>query len=517
MPQKRTRNTPPARPSATTPPRRASRPASASRPQKAGKPMRGNSSASGAHSARSVTPRTNGPADIEVNVPGAGEVLLTRRHFLYGVAGVAAITALGGGYAYMQSNEDAGDVEVLDVPENAVFTSEDCTQIEDAATAMSLSASVELPYGSLLWANDDIAACLLPTETSKPLAQIALLALGTGTCTTVVSNAVGESEGFEIYDVRACANGIIWTEADILEGVWRVYHASSNGSSIGAPVLAEEGGNDWEMPALAAVGSHAFWQCVPRKDGSAKTEDSLLKRAAFGASDPEIVYASHGRMATAPYAGKSSVTITPRADTSGTYYQLTNIDASSGEVTDALVLPASMKPLEAGYGDTGFTFSFESIYNYGGGIANLGTYVPASKVETGVLSNSVQSSSVAEGEGDEPKTLAEKNALVAASAAKFEALPYSDATWFRFPRTPTAAPSWCGSWFMVKSTSAVCGIDFANKQYFAFDVQNGATDYGDYLASSGSASRVVTYSNIDHTPLGGSQIKQCLVRIWQPL
>ncbi len=444
-------------------------------------------------------------------------MLLTRRHFLYGVAGVAALAALGGGYAYMQSNEDPGDVTTLNVPENAVFTSEDCAQIEDASSVMSLSASVELPYGSLVWANDDIAACLLPTETSKPLAQIALLALGTGNYVTVVSNAVGESEGFEIYDVRACSKGVVWTEADILEGTWRIYHASSDGSSIGTPALAEEGDSDWEMPTLAAVGDHAFWQCIPRKDGPAKSEDSLLKRAAFGSSNSETVYTSHGRMATAPYAGADSVTITPRADTSGTYYQLTNINASTGAVTDALVLPASMKPLEAGFGETGFTFSFESIYNYGGGIANLGTYTPAGEVSTGVLSEGAANPNGSSSTEEEPRTLAENNALSAASTAKFNALSYSGSIWFRFPRTPSAAPSWCGNWFMVKSTSAVCGIDFANKQYFAFDVEDGATDYGDYLASSGSTSRVVTYSNIDHTPLGGTQIKQCLVRIWQPL
>ena len=456
---------------------------------------------------------------MEVNVPGAGEVLLTRRHFLYGVAGIAAVAALGGGYAYMQANEDSGDVSTLNVPESAVFTSDDCAQIEDPSTVMSLSASIELPYGSLIWANDDVAACLLPTETSKPLAQIALFALGTGASTTVVSNAIGEADGFEIYDARACSKGIIWTEADILEGTWRIYHATSDGSSIGEPVLAEEGTTDWEMPSLAAVGGFAFWQCVPQKDGPAKTEDSLLKRAPFGSASTEVVYASHGRMATAPYAGKQSVTITPRANTSGTYYQLTNMDAESGKVTDALVLPASMRPLEAGFGDTGFTFSFESIYNYGGGIANLGTYTPAGEVSTGMLSSQAavatpSSSSATEGQ---PMTLAESNELTAASTAKFDAQPYSGSTWFRFPRTPTAAPAWCGNWFMVKSTSAVCGIDFTNKQYFAFDVKNGATDYGDYLASSGSTSRIVTYSNIDHTPLGGEQIKHCLVRIWQPL
>ena len=33
-----------------------------------------------------------------------------------------------------------------------------------------------------------------------------------------------------------------------------------------------------------------------------------------------------------------------------------------------------MKPLEAGYGNTGFMFSFDAGYQYGGGIASIGTY-----------------------------------------------------------------------------------------------------------------------------------------------
>ena len=62
-------------------------------------------------------------------------------------------------------------------------------------------------------------------------------------------------------------------------------------------------------------------------------------------------------------------------------YQLTRIDAQSASVVDSLVLPSSMKPPAAGSGDTGFMFSFEAIYNFGEGIANLGTYIPANTVQ----------------------------------------------------------------------------------------------------------------------------------------
>ena len=445
-------------------------------------------------------------AGTGITLPGGHEVLLTRRHFLYGAAGLAALVALaGGGYAASQAaSSRGGSLSTLKVPESAVFTSEDCEQIEDPSTAMRLVTTRELPYGSLVWANDDtVAACLMPTDQAKPLSTVGLISLESGTVSTVLKRAVGQDEGFEVYDVRACARGMVWAEADILDGLWRVYAAPSDGSSIGEPVLLEEGTTDWEMPTLAASGDYAWWQVLPRLDGPKKTEASRLSRAPFGSSQAEEVYSSNGRMCTPPCAVDGGVVITPRAATSGTYYQLTRLDAATAEATDAVVLPSSMRPLEATYGPTGFSFAFDAIYNYGDGIKNLGTYVPASAVPTGAPA-------AAEGDEGEPDA-SPLRALGAAGAAA-----YGAATWFRFPRTPTAAPAWCGKWFMVKSTKAVCGIDPETRRYFMLDVRNGTDDYGDYLASTGSGSRVVTFSNIDYTPLEGDQQRCCLVRVWSP-
>lgn len=468
---------------------------------------------------------------MEVKLPGAGEVLLTRRHFLYGVAGVVAIAAIGGGgYAATQlAGSSSDDVTTLEVPEDAVFSSENCTQIEDSSTAMSLVSSQELPYGSLVWANDDdVAVCLLPTETAKPLTQIGLITLESGTYTTVVSNAVGEVEGFEIYDVRACANGMVWTEANILEGTWRVYHASLDGLTAGEPALAEEGDSQWEMPTLAAADGYAFWQTLPQLDGSARLEDSTLKRAAFGSSTSETVYASHGRMACAPCSTREGVVIAPRANTDGTYYQLTYISARTGEVEDALTLPVSMKPYELGYGKTGFSFCFESIYSYGDGIANLGTYTPSADMSDALAQSEAaalaeaeaaasSSSSSTSKETTAQLTLAEQNEQTATRCARHAAEAYGSASWFRFARTPSTSPAWCGDWFMVKSTTNVCGVNLSSGEYFSLDTESGVDDYGDFLASSGTGERVVTYSNIDYTPLSGEQEKHCLVRVWQPV
>lgn len=89
-----------------------------------------------------------------------------------------------------------------------------------------------------------------------------------------------------------------------------------------------------------------------------------------------------GRMSTPVYAYKDGVVITPRANSGNIYYQLTYIDTHD-EVQDSICLPQNMRPLEAGYGKTGFNFSFDAIYNYGEGISNLGTYTPMDKSKNG--------------------------------------------------------------------------------------------------------------------------------------
>ena len=80
---------------------------------------------------------------------------------------------------------------------------------------------------------------------------------------------------------------------------------------------------------------------------------------------------------------------------------------------------------------------------------------------------------------------------------------------------PTTAPAWCGNWLMVKSTSAVCGVDLQGKRYFALSAENGADDYGEWLASEGAGDTVVTYSNIDYTPIGGEAVNCCRVKVWK--
>ena len=405
-------------------------------------------------------------------------ILVSRRKFLYGAVGVGvAAAAIGGGaYAISRSN-DSGDVEYLEVPEEAVTTQETLTAVEDYTERLSQIGEYDLPYGTLVWANsDEVAACLLPTELGSPLTQIGVLLLGSGLMETVLEDAVGTDEHFEVYDVRATENGMVWTEANILAGTWRIYTAKLNGVDMGEPVLADEGGSDYDTPTLTAVDDYAFWQVLPKLPNDAGLTSRVM-RCTFGSAKSDLFFESPRRMACAPYATKGALAICPRLDMGTVYYQLTCLDAKTAKVRDTCTLPSSMVPNDIGYGDNGFAFTFDSIYNYGGGIANLGTYTPLKAVTDG---------------------------------------NYSAASWFSFARTPLTAPAWANGKFIVKSTRPVCAIDLKAGEYAVIDVEDGTETYGEFLASSGVHKTFVTYSNIDHTPVEGDHIHACRVKVWQP-
>lgn len=434
------------------------------------------------------TPRpTQGASQSQQGPPrptASDGTLLSRRRFLYGALGVGALAAaaIGAGAVIASRNgEDDGAVFALSVPTGSVTTLDALTLVEDATTLMRETANVELPFGSLVWAaNDTVAACLMPTETGSPLTRAALISLESAAVTTVLEQAEGRAEGFEIYDVRANEQGIVWTEANILDGVWRIYTATLTGGfgrGIGSPVLADSGGPETQTPSIAAVGPFAFWQVNPQAADKSNTIASTVRRAQLGTADAETVVTSPRRLAAPLYALADAVVFAQRV-VGTTSHQLTKMNAESGEVEDTLVLPRGMAPLHAAYGKSGFMFSFESIYNYGEGISNLGTYAP----RTAVVPDD-----------------------------------YSAAPWFCFGRTPTAAPAWCGKYLIVKSSYSVCGVDLDAGTYFALDVDDGADDYGEYLASTGQGNAIVTFTNIDYQPVGSDAVKTCRVKIRRPV
>ncbi len=414
-------------------------------------------------------------SQVSISLPEGGHFSLTRRQLLIG-AGVAGVAAVGVGVASMVGGGDDDDVTTLEVAEDAVFTLDDipAENVLDDNGPMQLEGEFKLPYGTLVWATPGAsrAACLLPTDSASPLTQVGLLSLSDGTCETVLESPASEERGFDIYEACCDDSGVIWTEANCLTGQWRVYQATHNGSSLGSPVLVDQGESAYEIPSIAVASGRAFWQVLPDANGPASTEDSLLKAASFGQSDVAEIWRSTGRMSTPPYSTGDGIVITPRLSVSGVYHQLTLIDAASGQMMDSLTLPGSMKPLEAGYVNGRFTFSFDGWYSYGDGISQIGTYVPVD--ENGANGGS----------------------------------------WFRFGRTPTAAPAWAGPYLIVKSTMSVAGVDVASRTMFTIECPDGCDDFGEYLAVTGTTDTLVTYIGMPAEE-GSDGEGHTLVRVWR--
>lgn len=424
-----------------------------------------------------------------VHIPtGNTEMVLTRRQLLIGAGVVAGVAAIGAGAsAYQSSQKSSTSFDTLTVASSQVITLDDCTEgkAEDAVTQ---AGSYKLPYGTLMWCNSDsVAVCLLPTTTAKPLVEVALFSLSSGTTTTVLSNAVNQSQGYDVYDARCSDDGMIWVEANILQGKWCVYTAPISDFSLGTPTKVDESDGSWETPSLVADGTRAYWQLQPvSSDGTTGNlaGDAQVKTVTFAApGSPQTIYTYHGRMACNLAVGQGGVVVVPCHEDTTTYRQLTLID-STGRVLDALTLPSAMTPQDVSYGKTGFSFAFPDIYNYGDGIAQLGTYVPCALPANGA---------------------------------------YSSANWFRFGRTPMESAAWCGDYLMVKSTTAVCGINLSAKTYFTLSLENGCENYGDLLATEGVHDTVVTCQNVDNTEAqetgaasSDEDATYCLVRVWTP-
>ena len=409
---------------------------------------------------------------VRIPLPEGKHTTLTRRQLIVGAAGIGALFAIGAGAQVATTAKEASStVATLEVSEDAVvfLSDEGALSAIEGDAPLALAGEYKLPYGSLVWANSDsYAACLLPTEGADPLCQGAILNLSDGTLTTILEAPVSTERGFDICDIRCNEHGVVWTEANCLSGEWRIYQASASGTSIGSPVLVETGTSDYEIPYLCTAGNRAFWQVVPASSGNASAEDSLLKSTSFGSSDVREDWRSKGRMGTAPYSTGDEVVITPRVGTTGVYYQMTLLDADSGSKKDELTLPTPMKPLDAGYVDGRFTFSFDASYQNQGGLSGIGTFAP---IDRGGSSGS---------------------------------------EWFCFDRNPTAAPAWSGSYFMVKSTRTVSGIDFAARTYFTLPCPDGCDDYGDFLASTGTHDVIVTYLGMP-----SDDDAHTLVRVWK--
>lgn len=449
---------------------------------------------------------------------------ITRRQLFVGAAGLVAAAAVGGG-AYALTSGNASKAEAaegsLSVPEDAVFTTEQCEYIEDMKGLITLRTRASLPYGTTLTScGDNVATCLVPTDTADPLVQVGILHLGSGNMTTALKAAVGAEDGFQILDARAHGAGMIWLESNLLTGMWRVYTTTLDGAAVGDPVMAEERDGAWTLPALAVSDGFAWWQTSP-KDATDKSLSAALRRCSFGASadSAQTIVEAAGGFACAPAPAGAGVASAMKASRSGSIWQLIYAGDESGQITDSLTMPATMKPLDVSYGPNGFGFTFDSIYETGGGISNLGTYTPAQPITLTVAQareDALASMRAQQEEKSSGATLSESDEARAQAQAEDAVCElYSAAEWFRFPRAPITPPAFTGNWAFVKSTNVVAGVNLDARKYVTIPTESATQGYGEYLATTGTTNRIVTFANVDYTPMNGERIHECTVRIWE--
>lgn len=394
---------------------------------------------------------------------------LSRRDFLRAGGSAIVGTALLGAPAILTGcGRRSGDDKpnVLDVSANDVTTLDAFAHIEDTTGYYEVKDLAKYAAGTMLFASEDqIAAALCTGETASPLSTCALVNLEDGVMTPVLERAVNHDMGFSIFSVQASKELLVWVESNYLTSEWMVYCAPiADGKTLGQPVKIDEGNGDYDAPEIAVIGTTAYWIVQPAENGPRIKEDSYL-RAATGGSRSANMLTSHGRFNGGLSVSGQVLTAMPRAETSsGVYYELMAISGGSGSIVARQVLPHSYRPSNAIYMGNAFAFTIPASYDYGGGIANVGTYYPIA--------------------GNE---------------------------WLRLSKASLTPPGLCNGWLFAKSGSRTVFINMKSRQYFVVNAPDGCEDYGDYSVCTGEVARVCNYATVDKAE-DSKKAKQVVLR-----
>lgn len=390
--------------------------------------------------------------------PGAsragGPPSFSRRSFVRGGAGALALGAAAATGALSLSgcgDDEEEEVQTLEVDEGDVVTLDSFTAYKHPTTQYSMYRLGSYSGGTLIHTtSESVAAAIVPGTTADPLNKLALLGLDSGRLHIVRKKPVGHDSGFTFLSASASNELVVWVESNFLTSQWRVYCATVDEKelTVGTSSRLDAGDADYDAPDVEVIGSTAYWIVQPSEDGDKTTEDSHLMASESG-SKAAVIHTSHGRFNGGLAASDGILTAMPRVDTSGVYYQLTAFQSGTGKIVDKLVMPQSFKPSSAIYMDGAFAFTIEAAYDYGGGIANVGTYYPL-----------------------------------------------DDGTYLRLTKQPVTPPALCRGWLVSKSGSRTVFVNMKDRKYFTVDAPDGTADYGDYPLAYGEVRHVFVYSSI---------------------
>lgn len=221
------------------------------------------------------------------------KLTITRRTLVRGAIGAGVLAGIVGVNGVVKSKKNTTLTSELAVTPENIVSLDAFTQLDEPSAMMRLRGSFDLPYHSLMWMSDEgILAYLTPTQTGHPLNAVGIVRFGSHSTAAgklqdiqkpriVLSQARDNAEGFDIYDVRASQQGIVWLEAHILTNTWRIWCARLTATGIEQPLLLDEGLQSEAMPTIGIVGKQVFWQInVPLRKTKANVHEQSLSVAA---------------------------------------------------------------------------------------------------------------------------------------------------------------------------------------------------------------------------------------------
>ncbi len=448
------------------------------------------------------TPGTPGAGDV-AGMPGAPGTpgmpgAITRRQAVGRMLGAGAGLFLAGGAVAgggalwgCARNSSSGAPDTLQVGADDVVTLDGFSEIHDTDGICHVSDVASLGAGTQLFTTGKgVAAALVAGEKASPLSTVQLVDLDRGRSFEALGRAQGADAGFEIYAACASDSLLSWVESNYLTGEWAVYAAElrvdetsrelrdddgvyytsvSRDYGAGDAVKLDAGDGGYDAPLVSAIGSNAYWIVQPAEDSARAGEDSVLKVSA-GRGAATALLTSHGRFNGGMCASGDTLTVMPRAQaSSGVYYQMTAVSAASGQTLATQVLPRGYQPGAAVYMGGAFAFTIGASYDYGGGIANVGTYYP---------------------------------------------MP--DGKWLRLARQPVTAPGLCQGWLFSKSGARTAFVDMERRRYFTVNAPGEAADYGDYAACVGEVDAIYNYASITKASGGDKHVQVRRIELEPP-
>ncbi|AEB06165.1 hypothetical protein Corgl_0036 [Coriobacterium glomerans PW2] len=378
---------------------------------------------------------------------------ITRRRFtLAGLLTLGAASAAGvlsgcsshdGGSA-----ASAGDPQVINDKSKIVSVIED---YDKAEAQLEPKQTWKLPLGTVLFHTEGswAVAMLAPASAQTPN-KLGALSLASGKMATLV-DAPAQGTGYGFFDARCSDSVCAWVEMDFARRVWVLMAQElSAGRVSGDPVKLDEGDRDYEPARFTVNGSSVIWLHMPTATGKRSAENSSCMRWSVGEREGAQLVESQGRFSTQPRCAEGILTLTPRVlQSKGTYIGMTAYDLTRSEVTkvDQLILPEGVKPFEAVYMNERFAFSIEAAYDGVGALGKMGTFIGRA--------------------GD---------------------------SYVFLEREPLACPVANGGRYLIKSQSSHFLIDTDAKTYATLRAPDRCLDFGDYPASEGATTKILTYA-----------------------